>query len=77
MKLIVAMLWLGCFYNLVMPFEPNLSAILNWVIIVLPIAHIIEIFIFKKRIDNAPGDNTQHYIQTFIFGAAHILRLPK
>lgn len=77
MKLIIVALWLACFYNLVVPFEQGLEQILHWVLIVLPVAHLVECIIFKKRVEEAEGDNMKHYLQIFIFGGIHILHLKK
>ena len=77
MKLILIALWAACFYNLVVPFEQGLDVTLHWVLIILPVAHLIECIIFKKRIEAAAGDTKKHYFQVLLFGAIHIMNLPK
>ncbi|WP_068545860.1 DUF1145 domain-containing protein [Thalassotalea crassostreae] len=77
MKLVIAFVWLGCLYNLFVPFGDGLDVMLHWVLIALPLAHLLECIIFRKRVEAAEGDNMHHYIQIFFFGGIHLMHMTK
>ncbi len=76
-KIIIAILWLLCIVNLVMPFPGIAETIFFWLLVFLLVAHVIECAVFSKRVMKAEGSKLGHFLQVFLFGIVHANTLPK
>jgi len=77
LKLIVAVTWLACLINLIIPFSAPFDLYAQWFLMAIVVAHIIECIIFSSRVQRAAGNKALNYFLVFIFGYAHAMQLPK
>lgn len=71
-KIIICAIWLLIVANLFLPFAGEYHGWLNWLGVILIVAHLIEYLVFAEQI-KAKGDGTvQSFVMTMLFGVAYI-----
>mgnify|MGYP001825852467 CR=1 FL=1 len=48
-----------------------------WVLGILALAHLVEVVVFYRRCQQAPGSLAAHLLNVFLFGIFHIKELDK
>lgn len=75
-KLAVAVLWIlsaACFFVGGDSQAASIGRTLFWC---LAVAHAVECVVFLPKLRQAGGPLSQHLLQTFLFGIAHVRGLP-
>lgn len=69
-KKIVSAVWVLCLISIIQPQIVSYSGVFQGIAVFLVVSHLIEIFIYRARFNNALD-----YVQTFLFGLLHLKAL--
>lgn len=70
----LAMFWLVALLNLLYPFAAPLGAWVNWAALLVLLAHVGELALFRARLQGRPGLWWQR-LQVLLFGMLHLQML--
>ncbi len=73
-KPVIAGFWLLAALNVLMPFAEPWAARLNWLAVIIVVAHVFELLLFNRRLQAQP----QPWLargQVLLFGFFHLLTL--
>jgi len=70
----LAMFWLVALLNLLYPFATPLGGWVNWAALLLLLAHVGELLLFRARLQGLPAPWWQR-LQVLLFGMLHLQRL--
>ncbi|MCG9731617.1 DUF1145 domain-containing protein [Shewanella sp. Isolate13] len=73
-KIVTAFAWLMMLYNLAMPFEGNVSVILNILFVMTIFMHCFQTFIFHTLFNTLLPLKKSDYLQVFLFGVFSLLQ---
>ncbi|WP_282339704.1 DUF1145 domain-containing protein [Pseudomonas sp. PS02288] len=73
-KAIVLVFWLVLLVNLLQPFAAPFALLLNLCGVVFLVAHVIEILVFRARLQGCPKPWSDR-LQIMLFGVFHLLAL--
>jgi putative membrane protein len=67
----LAMFWLVALLNLFYPFAAPLGGWVNWAALLVLLAHVGELLLFRSRLQGMPGQGWQR-LQVLLFGVLHL-----
>lgn len=70
----LAMFWLVALLNLFYPFAAPLGGWVNWAALLMLLAHVGELLLFRRRLNALPGLWWQR-LQVLLFGVLHLRSL--
>ncbi|KJU76928.1 DUF1145 domain-containing protein [Pseudomonas chengduensis] len=70
----LAMFWLVALLNLFYPFATPLGGWVNWAALLLLLAHVGELLLFRARLQGLPAQWWQR-LQVLLFGMLHLQHL--
>lgn len=70
----LAMFWLVALLNLFYPFAAPLGSWVNWAALLILLAHVGELLLFRSRLSALPGLWWQR-LQVLLFGVLHLRSL--
>ncbi len=76
-KVLTLLIWLAGIVAFLIPSDSNIASILKVVVLFLIVAHAIEVAVFWKVLNKAPGSLAGHVFSTMLFGLFHIGPLKK
>ncbi|WP_299802811.1 DUF1145 domain-containing protein [uncultured Shewanella sp.] len=76
-KLVTGFAWLMMIYNLIMPFEGNISVVLNILFAMTIFMHCFQTLIFHTMFKPLLQLKKSDYLQVFLFGVFSLLQYRK
>ncbi len=72
-KAITLFFWVMMIYNLIMPFNGNISNLLNFLFFTMLAMHSLQVLMFHNLFKSLMKIENKHYLSVLIFGAFSLL----